>query len=231
MAAHYPNMHEEADQVVMEPDQPADSCLIWLHGLGADGYDFVSLEPYLRSKLGGLDIRCIFPHAPIRPVTFADGAEMRSWYNILEATPKRVIDPVQMLDSVHRIQSLIHTQMASGIPAHRIILAGFSQGGAVAFLTALKEQPGLAGLIALSTYLPEGQGLTPLDAGNMNHSLAVFMGHGSRDNVVPVSLAMDAKEKLERLGLTPEWHSYLMQHEVCYQEVDDIAAFIRKTLN
>lgn len=218
---------ETPDRIRIEPALPATCCIIWLHGLGADGYDFVSIEPYLNDRLNCRSVRYIFPHAPVRPVTLAGGDSMRSWYDILAITPKRTIDPDQLAASVNRVYALITEQIAAGIPSHRIILAGFSQGGAVAYQAASSFDRPLGALLALSTYVPDASTLNPFTVTPANRQLPVFIGHGSYDNVVPVSLAMESRLLLESHNLQPQWHTYAMQHEVSRLEVDDIALFLQ----
>lgn len=235
-------IQELADRVIIEPETPANACLIWLHGLGADGYDFVSLEPYLRQQLGGLALRFIFPHAPEASVTFADGARMRSWYDILGATPKRIIDPETLLNSANRILALIQEQVGQGIPPERIMLVGFSQGGAVAYQTALgisghAHPLRLAGLAVLSTYVPEHQALPELASASslmmdrVSAPLPILMGHGRKDSTVPLSLAKEAENKLLQLGYQPDVKTYPIAHQVCYEEMDDLAGFINHCLH
>jgi phospholipase/carboxylesterase len=221
---------ESPHQVQIEPEQPATACLIWLHGLGADGYDFVTIEPYLNERLNTRSLRYIFPHAPLRPVTIADGQSMRSWYDIMAMSPKRSIDPDQLANSVNHIYNLIGQQIAAGIPSHRIILAGFSQGGAVAYQAASSFDQPLGALIALSTYIPDASQVNPFEVKHVNRQMPVFIGHGSYDNVVPMSLAMEARLLLESHDLQPQWHTYPLHHEISKQEVDDIARFIRHHL-
>lgn len=224
------NLIETPEHVAIEPESPANACLIWLHGLGADGYDFVSLMPHIGTRTDIRSLRCLFPHAPIRPVSMSNGMEMRSWYDIYGMTPKRQVSAEQLLGSVARVQSLIQEQIDSGIPSHRILLAGFSQGGAVAYQTAADCPHTLGGLICLSTYIAELPQKT-LQFQTGNQQLPIMIGHGTRDAVVPITLGDAARQTLEQLGFTPEWLNYPIQHEVCYEEADDVAAFIHRRIN
>lgn len=218
---------EQPDLITVEPDQPATACIIWLHGLGADGYDFVSITPYLNERLGHQGIRYLFPHAPQRPVTIADGQSMRSWYDIMAMSPKRTIDPDQLADSVNRVYQLIESQMAAGIDSRKIVIAGFSQGGAVAYQAASSCVHPLGALLALSTYVPDASVVNPFCVSTANQQLPVFIGHGQYDNVVPISLAQEAMDQLQSHGLQPHWATYPIQHEVARLEVDDIARFLQ----
>ncbi|MFK4753803.1 alpha/beta hydrolase [Oceanobacter antarcticus] len=220
-------MTETPEQVVLEPSaDPASACLIWLHGLGADGYDFVPVVQHMASLIDTSQLRCIFPHAPKRPVTMADGAAMRSWYDIMAMAPKRTIDPDQLADSVNRLYQLIQQQIDMGIPSWKIVLAGFSQGGAVAYQAATSFGQPLGGLIALSTYIPDGTRVNPFKVHPANSQLPVMVAHGTVDPVVPISLAMVALEQLRHNGLQPLWRSYPMKHEVSYPEIEDVSRFL-----
>lgn len=211
--------------VCHEPDSQADSCIIWLHGLGADGYDFAPLTPVLRQSCDLPGLRAIYPHAPQLPVTINGGVNMPAWYDILAASPRRTINSQQFNLAVDAIQRLVQQQVDAGIPAERIIVAGFSQGGAVAYQAALGCQHPLGGLICLSTYIATDLSIQPA-----NQQLPVFLAHGTQDMVVPVMLGQEACETLQQQGLTPEWRSYPIQHEVCDAELEEIAAFIRQCL-
>lgn len=221
---------ERHDLITVEPEIPASACIIWLHGLGADGYDFVSITPYLNERLGNPGIRYLFPHAPQRPVTIADGQTMRSWYDIMAMAPKRTIDPDQLADSVNRVYQLVEEQMKAGIEPQKIVIAGFSQGGAVAYQAASSCAHTLGGLIAMSTYVPDASVVNPFFVNAANQQLPVFIGHGLYDQVVPLTLAEQALSQLQSHGLQPEWHTYPIQHEVARLEVDDIARFLQNLL-
>jgi phospholipase/carboxylesterase len=203
--------------------------LIWLHGLGADGSDFVPVIPELGlpPELPG---RFIFPHAPYMPVTCNGGYEMRAWYDILSLAPgSREVDEASLQRSRETVRQLIGEQLAAGIPSRRIFLAGFSQGGAVAYTTALTQVEPLGGLIALSTYLPAPE-LVCRELSPANRELPVFAAHGSEDGVVAPALGLQAQDWLEQWGLAPEWHVYPMEHSVCLEEVADIGAWLARRL-
>ncbi len=223
------NLTETPEHVILESERPATACLIWLHGLGADGYDFLSLMPHIGTRTDIRSLRCVFPHAPVRPVTMSGGSEMRSWYDIYGMAPKRQISPEQMVSSVSRILTMIQQQIDSGIPSQRILLAGFSQGGAVAYQAAADCTHPLAGLICLSTYIADLPN-TPFEFHTVNRALSIMIGHGTGDAVVPISLAEDARLTLERQGFTPDWQSYPIRHEVSRDEADDVAAFIHRRI-
>ncbi|WP_221799728.1 alpha/beta hydrolase [Oceanobacter mangrovi] len=220
-------MQETPQQVMLEPQQPAEYCVIWMHGLGADGYDFIAVAQHMARQMDCSKVRFIFPHATIQPVTMAAGESMRSWYDILSASPRRVVDPAQLLTSVKRIQALIQEQVDSGIDSRHIALVGFSQGGAVAYETASMSQLPLAALAALSTYIPLGHSHDPFNMTAANNQLPIFIGHGNRDGVVPAQLGEEAMKRLSGHGSQPQWHSYPMQHEVCVAEINDLCDFLQ----
>jgi phospholipase/carboxylesterase len=213
--------------------QPSHS-VIWLHGLGADGNDFVPIVQQL--ALPDFGIRFIFPHAPMMPVTINGGFVMRAWYDILsvnlgqgQENKPRKEDEAGMRESESVIKRFLDREVARGIPASRIVLAGFSQGGAMALHTGLRYPHKLAGLMALSAYLPLHSKL-PQERDPENQHTPIFMAHGSIDNVVPVSLATASQAYLAQSGYEVEWHDYPMMHEVCREELDDIGAWMTKVL-
>lgn len=201
------------------------AAVIWLHGLGADGSDFVPIVP----ELGLPDdaaVRFIFPDAPYRAVTCNGGYEMRAWYDILSLSPdSRRIDEAGLLESRDTVRALIAREIERGIPASRIFLAGFSQGGAVAYLTALTHPEPLAGLLALSTYVPSAE-LLRAGFNPACRTLPVFTAHGSVDDVVSMDLGRQALDLLRALGVQPAWHAYEMGHGVCLAEVQDIGDWL-----
>lgn len=205
-----------------------DAAIIWLHGLGADGHDFESIVPQLRLP-PSLAVRFIFPHAPIRPVTINMGYEMRSWYDILSMAEVREINPQQLQESCDQLEVLIEQEMSRGIPSERIIIAGFSQGGAVALTTVLSYEKPLAGIMALSTYLPLADKVAQ-DKSSANAKIPVFMGHGTQDPVVAHALGESTREQLKGWGYPVEWHEYAMPHAVCLEEIEDISAWLAKVL-
>ena len=203
--------------------------VIWLHGLGADGHDFEPVIPELGLPPAPA-VRFVFPHAPHQPVTCNGGYVMRAWYDIVSLAPdSREIDEAGLLASRDIVRALIAREVARGIPCSRIFLAGFSQGGAVAYLSALTHPEPLAGVIALSTYIPAPHLITDgLSAANSD--IPLFVAHGSEDDVVSPVMGRQALELLQSLGLKPEWRTYVMPHAVCTQEIDDIGVWLRARL-
>jgi phospholipase/carboxylesterase len=223
------NTTEQVLETVEIETQPQPShSVIWLHGLGADGNDFVPIVGQL--TLPELGIRFIFPHAPTMPVSINSGFVMRAWYDILSAelAPKHE-DERGMRDSEHAIRRLLDREVARGIPASRIVLAGFSQGGAIALQTGLRYPEKLAGLMSLSAYLPLMSKLSQ-EHDPANQGTPIFMAHGTTDNVVPVSLDIASRDHLAQEGYSVEWHEYPMMHEVCSEELVDIGAWMKKVL-
>ncbi|MDQ2069891.1 alpha/beta hydrolase [Natronospira bacteriovora] len=204
-------------------DEPVGS-VIWLHGLGADGHDFEPLVPQLRLQ-DTLPLRFIFPHAPVRPVTLNGGMAMRAWYDLvsLERNSPQDLDGIE--ESAETVNRLIRQEIKRGIAAKNIVIAGFSQGGAVALHAALRYPERLGGLIALSTYLPKAEELEQ-EASAANRELPIFMAHGAQDPVVQPSLGEASFRHLERLGYAVKWRTYPMPHAVCPQEIDHIRAWL-----
>jgi phospholipase/carboxylesterase len=202
------------------------AAVIWLHGLGADGNDFAPIVPELDLK--GLAVRFVFPHAPMQAVTINGGMVMRAWYDISDAAIRRE-DARGVLASRAHAQALIADQNSRGIPTGRIVLAGFSQGGAIALHAGLRHEERLAGVMALSCYLPLADTLTA-EAAPANRDVPIFMAHGTADPVVQYARALESRKVLESLGFRLEWHEYQMPHSVCAQEIRDIAAWLRRVL-
>jgi len=202
--------------------------VIWLHGLGADGWDFVPIVRELPLP-EGLDLRFIFPHAPTRPVTINNGYVMRAWYDISMQDLARRPDEAGIRESQKAIENLVRRERERGVASDKIVLAGFSQGGAIALQTALRHAEELAGVIALSTYLPI-DGLTATEREPANDKMPIFMGHGGYDPVVPQMLGTLSRDALVALGYDVEWHSYPMAHQVCPPEISDLRAWIAKRL-
>jgi phospholipase/carboxylesterase len=210
------------DAIQIETGPKPEAAVIWLHGLGADGHDFEPIVPELRLKK---PVRFVFPHAPMRPVTINQGMRMRAWYDILQlgGGPE---DEAGLRASQKIAEALIRAQ---GLPAEKIVLAGFSQGGAIVLQSALRHPERLAGVIALSTYLPLA-GTLAAERSEANQSLPIFMGHGQYDDLIPLSRARASREQLEKLGYPIEWHDYPMPHSVCAPEIADISAFLSKII-
>lgn len=206
----------------------AKASVIWLHGLGADGNDFVPIVPEL--EIDDLQIRFVFPHANVQPVTINGGMPMRAWYDIKGISLESKQDDAGIRASQVLVEELIQREKERGMPADKIILAGFSQGGAIALHTALRHNESLAGLLALSTYLPLHESLEA-EASEHNKNIPIMMCHGSYDPVVPQRLGEMSRDLLVAQGYDVKWHSYPMQHQVSFDEIKDIGAWIRKTLS
>ncbi|MES2818329.1 MAG: alpha/beta hydrolase [Pseudomonadota bacterium] len=217
-------MHEH---LILEPTQPADACVIWLHGLGADRYDFLPVAEALQTRLGST--RFILPQAPTQAVTINNGMRMPSWYDILAMSPARAIDHGQLETSTQQVITLIEAQRDSGIDPARIVLAGFSQGGAVVLHTAfLRWQGPLGGVLALSTYAPTFGIDTQLPAGA--RQTPVYVLHGRHDEVVQTAMGRAAHDFLLAQGVTVHWQDYPMGHEVLPREVADIGDWLATRL-
>jgi len=199
--------------------------VIWLHGLGADGNDFVPVVKILNLP----HVRFILPHAAFKKVTANNGYEMRAWYDIFSFTPGSKQDEVGMRESQTYIESLINKEVACGIPANRIVLAGFSQGGAIALHTALRQKQALAGVLALSTYFPLHASLEK-EKTVANQNTPIFMAHGTFDTIIPISTYYTSYEFLQVQHYTIERHEYPMAHSVNQQEIDDIRTFLLQVL-
>jgi len=204
--------------------QPAWS-VIWLHGLGADGNDFVPVVDMLK-----LPLRFILPHAPYQQVTLNNGQEMRAWYDLFGLSANSEQDDAGIRQSQNHIETLIEKEIAKGVPSHQIFLAGFSQGGAVALQTALRYQKPLAGVLALSTYLPLHASFDA-EKSQQNQNTPIFMAHGTEDEVITLSTYQLSAKFLESEQYSVEKHEYPMGHSVCSQEIDDIRAFFLGIVN
>jgi phospholipase/carboxylesterase len=204
------------------------AAVIWMHGLGADGYDFVDVPPVLRLP-ESLAVRFVFPHAPMQPVTINGGVVMRAWYDIRPDAGARREDEQGLRQSQRQVEALIAREKARGLPAARIVLAGFSQGGAVALQTGLRHPERLAGIMALSCYLPLAE-LVAAEASAANRDVPIFLAHGTHDPLIPLTRARGAFESLTGLGCPVEWHEYPMPHSVCDAEIRDIGAWLARIL-
>lgn len=198
--------------------------VVWMHGLGADGWDFVPIVRELDLP-EELPLRFIFPNAPVRPVTINNGHAMRAWYDIAMADIGRLPDEAGIRQSQAQVEAFLAREKSRGIAAARIVLAGFSQGGAIALHTGLRHTESLAGILALSTYLPLCETLDR-ESSDANDRVPVFMAHGTQDPVVPITLAQSSRETLAARGLSPEWHAYPMPHSVCAEEVAAISQWL-----
>ncbi|KAA5844504.1 alpha/beta hydrolase [Pseudomonas chlororaphis] len=215
------------EPLILQPSKPVDACVIWLHGLGADRYDFLPVAEALQESL--LTTRFVLPQAPTRAVTINGGYAMPSWYNILAMSPARAINREQLDESAKRLTDLIEEQRASGIDPSRIFLAGFSQGGAVVLHTAfLKWQGPLGGVLALSTYAPTFSDELELSASQQR--IPTLCLHGQYDEVVQNAMGRTAYEYLKHHGVTVTWQEYPMGHEVLPEEIRDIGAWLGERL-
>ncbi len=198
--------------------------IIWLHGLGADGHDFEPIVPELDLPFPA---RFVFPHAPVRPITVNGGMEMRGWYDILGFGVSVRQDAAGIRASAAAVTRLIDREIERGLTASQIVLAGFSQGGAIALHTALREPRSLAGVLALSTYLPLGDSLAA-ERSAASAGVPIFMAHGSGDPLLPLALGEGSRRTLEGLGYSVDWHVYPMQHSVCAEEIAAIATWLAR---
>lgn len=208
--------------------EQADATVIWLHGLGADGHDFEAIVPELRLP-ATYKIRFIFPHAPYRPITLNNGYVMRGWYDISSLSFDRQDDEQGIRESAQLIEQLIENEIARGISPSRIILAGFSQGGAVVLHTALRYSQSLGGLMVLSSYLPLANTLAQ-EATQENRHIPLFMAHGLQDEIVNYQYGVQSRLHLQQAGYAIDWHDYPMGHSVCMEEIRHISQWIQSIL-
>lgn len=215
-------------------DAPIELCssnspsasVIWLHGLGADGSDFVPVVEMLNLP----NVRFILPHAPYRKVTINNGYEMRAWYDLFGLTIGSREDETGICEAQDYLESLIAQEVSRGIPHNKIVLAGFSQGGAIALHTALRHNQALAGILALSTYLPL-KSFLPEEKSSANQHTPIFMAHGAYDEVISLETCRVSLELLLAQQYQVGWHEYPMAHSVCMEEIDDIRSFLSNTLD
>ena len=215
-------MSSNPPPTILQTGNHPQHSIIWLHGLGADGQDFVPIADELELPVA---VRYIFPHAPMRPITINGGFVMRGWYDIAEQSIDAQQDAVGIRASQALVEGLIAREVANGIAPQHIFLAGFSQGGAIALHTALRLAYPLGGVLALSTYLP----LAESAAGELleqTKKTPVFMAHGRSDPIVPYALGITSKETLLKFGYKVDWREYAMQHSVCEEELRDIAEWL-----
>jgi phospholipase/carboxylesterase len=213
--------------VEIETGKEPSASVIWLHGLGADGHDFEPIVPELRLP-DALPLRFVFPHAPVRPVTINGGMAMRAWYDIVSLDRSGPADAAGIGESSATLEALIEREGQRGVPPERVVLAGFSQGGAIAINTVLRAKQKLAGLMALSSWLalPDA-----LQGDAIETSIPVFMAHGQFDPMIPMQYGRSSADALVEAGFDLEWHDYPMAHAVCAQEVDDIRAWLLRVLS
>ena len=210
------------DAIQIETGPKPQAAVIWLHGLGADGHDFEPIVPELELAK---PVRFVFPHAPVRPVTINNGMRMRAWYDIFQFGGGRE-DEQGLRASQKLVEEMIRAQ---GLPPEKIVLAGFSQGGAIVLQTGLRYAERLAGIMALSCYLPIASTVAA-ERNPANRSIPIFMAHGAYDDIIPIQRAQQSRAALEKLGYPIEWHDYPMPHSVCAPEIAHISAFLSKVL-
>jgi phospholipase/carboxylesterase len=219
-------MSQDFIEVATGPNPVAT--IIWMHGLGADGHDFEPIVPEL-ARPGDRPLRFVFPHAPVRPVTLNNGYQMRAWYDIIGLQRDAAQDEVGIRASHAIVEALIRRENERGIPSNKIVLAGFSQGGAMALYSGTRYPEKLAGIMGLSCYMLLGSRLAD-ERSAANHATSIFLGHGSQDPMVSPLLGEATRRMLEAEGYSVEWHAYPMPHSVCPREVVDIAAWLRRVV-
>ena len=215
--------------VEINPTTKPVASIIWLHGLGADGHDFAGIVPEL-NLAKELAIRFVFPHAPVKPITINAGFPMRAWYDILGLDRHSHEDGTGIRESQKLVDALIENEKSKGMPAHKIIIAGFSQGGAMALHTGLRHHERLGGILALSCYLPLNKTLLK-EAAPENNDIPIFMAHGKQDNIVPLNFGEYSEKVLREHGYKVEFKTYPMAHEVCVEEIVDISNWFKKIIS
>ena len=221
-------MNTTNQSLILETGHDPGAAVIWLHGLGADGHDFESIVPMLELP-ASLPVRFVFPHAPVRPITVNGGMSMRGWYDIRSLQIDQSEDEAGIRASSTRLAGLVDEQLERGIPSERVVLAGFSQGGAIALFAALRSPRPLAGVLALSTYLPCPERLAT-ELAEAGAGLPIFMGHGTHDPIVPLALGQATCGQLRGYGIDVEFHSYPMAHTLCVDEIADVSRWLRRVL-
>jgi phospholipase/carboxylesterase len=212
------------EAIEIETGPQPQAAVIWLHGLGADGHDFEPIVPELELPR---PVRFVFPHAPVRPVTINNGMRMRAWYDIFQFGDGPE-DEAGIRASEGLLKELVAVEKKRGVPSDKIVLAGFSQGGAIVLQTGLRYPERLAGIMALSTYLPLQEKIG--EANSANRDVPIFMAHGAYDDIIPLARAQQSKDLLVKAGYPVEWRTYPMPHSVCPEELGHISAFLAKTL-
>ncbi len=220
-------MTEQLQTIEIETKPKPSHSVIWLHGLGADGNDFVPIVQELSLPPPG--IRFVFPHAPMRPVTINGGFVMRAWYDIANQDLGMKEDEQGVRQSQRMIEDLIAKEASRDVPLSRIVVAGFSQGGVIALQTGLRQPERLAGVMSLSAYLPLTSTIGK-ERNAANNDVPIFMGHGVTDNIVPLPLGTASRDRLLKLGYDVDWHQYPMPHSVCPEELEDISAWLARVL-
>ena len=214
------------ENIELEPSVSASSTVIWLHGLGADGHDFEKIVPQLNLPADS-SIRFIFPHAPVRPITINEGAEMRSWFDFVPHSETAGHDDI--IESSLQIAAFIDREVERGIPSENILLAGFSQGGVIALHLGTRLEKRIAGILAISTYLHDFNN-TEKEMSDANLAIPIMMAHGTQDQMIPIMRAATSRENLIRLGYDVRWFDYAVGHQICLEEVEQIANFFSEIL-
>lgn len=222
-------MSELLPSVEIETGPDPKASVIWLHGLGADGHDFEPIVPELKLP-ATLPVRFVFPHAPVRPVTMNNGYPMRAWFDIVKIGMNQPRDLAGMQASQKAVEDLIARENSRGVQTARIVLAGFSQGGAVALYTGLQHRDKLAGIMALSTWLPSGEGVD-VAVSSSQTATPIFYAHGTQDPIVPLMLGEQTRNWLTQKGCVISWHTYPMPHSVSMEEIIHIRAWLISVLN
>jgi phospholipase/carboxylesterase len=228
---HFPGTRMSVEllpTIELETAPKPTASVIWLHGLGADGNDFVPVVRELALP-ASLAVRFVFPHAPVRSVTINNGVRMRAWYDIAAADLNNRADLAGVKQSQLQVEALIAREVGRGIPASRIVVAGFSQGGAVALYTGLRHAERLAGVMALSTYLIGADALA-IEAASINRDVPIFMGHGTADPIVRFDWGNASRQALVKAGYSVDWHTYGMEHSVCMEEIHAVSAWLQRVL-
>jgi len=216
------------DTVEVETGPSVQAAVIWMHGLGADGHDFEPIVPELDLP-DGVSVRFVFPHAPMRPVTINGGAVMRAWYDVTGPGGVRREDEQGVRSSQRDIEALIAREKQRGLGARQIVLAGFSQGGAMALQSGLRHPERLAGLVVLSSFLPLA-GALAAEVSPANRDVPIFMAHGTHDPMIPLARGHESRDRLVAIGYHVEWHEYRMPHSVCGEEIADLSSWFRGVL-
>jgi phospholipase/carboxylesterase len=221
-------MADSLEAVEIETGSAPRAAVIWMHGLGADGHDFVPIVPELHLP-PARPVRFVFPHAPTQAVSINRGMVMRAWYDIREEQGTLVADETGIRESAKRIEALIERERGRGVPAAALVLAGFSQGGALALHTGLRHPESLAGILALSCALPLVEALAA-EASPANRDVPIFFAHGTADPLIPLARARRSRDRLAELGYRVTWREYRMPHSLCAEEVRDVGAWLRAVL-
>jgi phospholipase/carboxylesterase len=214
--------------IELETGTRPDAAVIWLHGLGADGNDFVPIVEEMRLP-DTLAVRFVFPHAPVRPVTLNNGFRMRAWYDIAPGDLMNRADLAGVRESRTQVEALMARELARGVPARRLVVAGFSQGGVIALYTGLRHAARLAGIVALSTYVVQPDALAA-EASAANRDVPIFMAHGTADPMVQFAWGEASRRSLEAAGYGVEWHAYPMPHAVVWEEIVAVRDFLARVL-